>query len=75
MGAVYRGTSTSGYRGTSTSGDGGTSTSGDGGTLVVKRWDATAGRFRLVVGYVGEGGIEPNVAYRLDAAGLFVPSP
>jgi hypothetical protein len=72
------GTSTSGYYGTSTSGDygrstsgyRGTSTSGDYGTLAIRWWDGS--RYRLAVGYVGEDGIEPNVAYKLDDAGRFV---
>ena len=61
------GTSTSGYRGTSTSGYGGTSTSGDRGTLVLTRY--VDGRKRLVVLYVGEDGILPNVPYKLDCNG------
>ncbi len=63
----YGGTSTSGDSGTSTSGDYGTSTSGVGGALVFVRY--TKGRNRIVVAYVGECGIEPNVAYRLDYSG------
>ena len=61
-----RGTSTSGYGGTSISGDGGTSTSGDGGTILIKWWDSTNNRYRIVIGYVGENGIEPNKKYRLN---------
>jgi hypothetical protein len=68
----YRGTSTSGDGGTSTSGDGGTSMSGDGGTIVLRWYDAKADRYRLVVGYVGEDGIEANTKYRLDDAHKFV---
>jgi len=55
------GTSTSGDRGTSTSGNHGTSTSGYRGTIVIKWHDGS--RYRLAVGYVGEGGILPNVPY------------
>ena len=50
---------------------GGTSTSGYGGTIVLSFWDTEARRKRLVVGYVGEDGIEPNVAYHLDEAHRF----
>ena len=72
--AIAGGTSTSGNYGTSTSGDSGTSTSGnygtamsgDGGILELRYWDAKAKRYRVVVGYVGEDGLEPNVPYRLD---------
>ena len=66
------GTSTSGYRGTSTSGDRGTSTSGDWGIIVCRWWDRAASRYRLTVGYPGEDGIEPNVAYRADHTGRLV---
>ena len=66
------GTSTSGYGGTSTSGDGGTSTSGERGEIRIRWWDGHANRYRTEVGYVGEGGIEPNVPYRLDEARKFV---
>ena len=64
------GTSTSGYGGTSTSGYHGTSTSGDRGTLVLTRY--VDGRRRLVVLYVGEDGILPNVPYGLDKDGRAV---
>ena len=74
----YRGTSTSGdygkstsgYLGESTSGIGGTSTSGVGGTLIIKWHDGS--RYRTAVAYVGENGIEPNVAYKLDRQGNFI---
>ena len=58
------GTATAGYGGTATAGDGGTATAGDGGTLVL-RWHVVA-RYRLAVFYVGDDGIEPNVAYRYE---------
>jgi hypothetical protein len=64
------GQSTSGNYGTSTSGNYGQSTSGDYGTLAIRWWDGN--RYRLAVAYVGEDGIEPNVAYKLDDAGRFV---
>ena len=64
MSAVIGGAATAGYRGTATAGDGGTATAGDGGTIVVK-WFGR-GRLRIAIGYVGEDGIEPNVAYRLS---------
>jgi len=60
-----RGTATAGYRGTATAGDSGTATAGDSGTLVIFWWDDSAGRSRVVVGSVGEGGIEPNIPYRV----------
>lgn len=68
----YGGTSTSGYGGTSTSGDHGTSTSGNNGTsttgywgtIIIKYWKD--GRYYSKVGHIGEDGLEPNVAYKLD---------
>jgi hypothetical protein len=66
----YCGISTSGNCGTSVSGDYGTSTSGLYGRLIISWWDC--GRSRFEVAYVGENGIEPNVAYRLDDNHRFV---
>jgi hypothetical protein len=60
------GTATAGYRGTATAGYSGTATAGYSGEIRVRYWDAKAERYRTVIGYVGEGGIEANVAYRLD---------
>ena len=67
------GTATAGDGGTATAGDGGTATAGVGGTLIIKRWDAKALRYRTRAADVGEDGILPNVAYRLNDTGLFVP--
>jgi hypothetical protein len=64
------GTSTSGDFGTSTSGYGGTSTSGQYGRLIISWCDSN--RYRSEVAYVGENGIEPNVAYRLGDNHKFV---
>ena len=69
--AGYRGSATAGDYGSATAGDygtatagyGGTATAGDYGTVCVKWWDGD--RYRLVVGYVGEDGIEPNTPYRV----------
>jgi hypothetical protein len=76
-----KGTATaSGYSGTATaSGDGGTATaSGYSGTatagrngVIVLAWHDGV-RKRLVVGYVGEDGIEPGRAYQLDDSGKIV---
>jgi hypothetical protein len=37
-------------------------------------WDESAKRFRLIVGYPGEGGLKSRVPYRVDDAGSFVPA-
>ena len=57
------GSATAGYRGSATAGYYGTATAGDCGTVCIKWWDGD--RYRLVVGYVGEDGIEPNTPYRV----------
>lgn len=49
---------------------GGQATAGDGGTVCVWRWDGS--RMRLVIGYPGEDGILPNVAYKCDPSGKLV---
>ncbi len=64
------GTSTSGYRGTAISGDCGTATSGNCGTIVIKYYNNQ--RYRLRVGYIGEDGLKPNVAYKLDENHNFI---
>ena len=70
--AGHYGTATAGDYGTATAGDYGTATAGNGGTIVVRWWDAEVDRYRLTIGYPGEDGIEPNVAYRCDGKGNLV---
>ena len=70
--AGNRGTATAGDGGTATAGDDGTATAGNRGTICLRWWDASAERYRTEVAYVGEGGIEANVAYRLSADHKFV---
>ena len=78
--AGYRGTATAGYRGTATAGDEGTATAGDEGTatagdegvIIIKYYCLESGRYKLMVGYIGEGGLEPNVAYKIDGNNQFV---
>ena len=67
-----RGTATAGYRGTATAGYRGTATAGYSGTIVIEWYDYEAKRYRRTVGYVGEGDIEADVAYRCDAGGKLV---
>ena len=64
------GTATAGDYGTATAGYVGTATAGEGGILIIRRWNGN--RWKLHVAEVGDGGIEPNVAYRLDEEGRFV---
>jgi hypothetical protein len=65
-------TVTGGDRATVTGGNGATVAGGNGATLVLSRQDGE--RRRVAVAYVGEGGIEPAVPYRLDGEGVFVPA-
>ena len=62
--AGYRGTATAGNGGTATAGDYGTATAGNGGALIIEYSDGI--RPRVLVGYVGEDGIKPNVAYKIS---------
>lgn len=66
----YGSTLTGGDRSTLTGGDGSTLTGGDGSMLIFKYWD---NRLRIVVGYVGENGIEANKPYRLNDDNVIVP--
>ena len=70
--AVIGAIATAGARGTATAGDDGTATAGYAGTIQLSLWDSATDRRRIKTAYVGEDGIEPGVAYRLDAAGAFV---
>ena len=59
-----RGTATAGECGTATAGECGTALAGNGGTIMIKHWDGD--RHRIVTGYIGEGGLLPNVKYKLS---------
>ena len=58
--------------GTATAGYGGTATAGYHGIIRIRHWDGN--RYRDVVGYIGEDGLQPNTPYRLDAEGRFAPA-
>ena len=60
----YGSTLTGGDMSTLTGGDRSTLTGGDRSNLVFKWWNDN--HYRLVVGFVGEGGIQPGVAYKLN---------
>lgn len=82
--AGHSGTATAGHGGTATAGHSGTATAGHSGIAMVGEYGtATAGhhgqiviawndgsRKRLAVGYVGEGGILPDVPYRCEGGVL-----
>ena len=75
---VHFGTATAGDEGTATAGDGGTATAGNYGTatagyrgiLIIHWWNGD--RSNPSVAKVGNDGIMPNVAYRLDGDGKFI---
>jgi len=66
--AGYYGTATAGDYGTVTAGYKGTATAGYRGTIQIRWHDGD--RYRTAVGYVGENGILPNVAYRVESGVL-----
>ncbi len=72
------GTATAGDYGTAAAGDYGTATAGRGGTVkaghrgvLCLHWMSPDGRGRLLVGYIGEGGLEAYASYMGDN-GAFV---
>jgi hypothetical protein len=69
--AGYYGIAIAGKYGRASARFGGTVTAGKGGTLILEYWDPESMRDRVQVAYVGENGIKPNVAYRLDRQGRF----
>jgi hypothetical protein len=58
-------TLTGGYGSTLTGGDDSTLTGGYGSTLLIKYWDAAAGRYRMAMGEVVDGSLKSGVAYRV----------
>ncbi|MBX5689031.1 hypothetical protein ISD91_27455 [Pseudomonas aeruginosa] len=72
--AGNEGTATAGYRGTATAGYRGTATAGEKGEIRIRYWDEKADRYRTVIGYIGEDGLEPNVPYKLNAGHKFARS-
>lgn len=49
-----------------------TATAGFKGILIIKYWDTENQRYRRKVAVVGENGIKPNVAYKIDKDNNFV---
>jgi hypothetical protein len=63
-------TLTGGDHSTLTGGNRSTLTGGDGSTLSISYWDGN--RNRIMIGYIGENGLEPNVAYKLNEKHEFI---
>lgn len=61
-----------GAYGTATAGNWGTATAGEKGEIRIRYWDEKADRYRTVIGYIGEDGLEPDVPYKLNADRKFV---
>ncbi|MDS9522734.1 hypothetical protein RME12_33070, partial [Pseudomonas aeruginosa] len=70
--AGNEGTATAGDWGTATAGNEGTATAGKKGEIQIRYWDEKTERYRTVIGYIGEDGLEPGVAYKLDDNHRFV---
>ena len=66
------GTATAGRSGTATAGDYGTATAGENGEIRIRYWDDKSNRYRTKIGYIGECGLKPGVAYRIGKNNLFV---
>lgn len=66
------GRATAGDEGTATVGDEGTATAGVKGRIHISYWDKSANRDRTKTGYIGEDGLLPKMAYRLDERHQFV---
>ena len=66
------GTATAGDSGTATAGYGGTATAGEAGVISIQYCDTKAERFKAMIGYIGEGGLKPYIAYQLDENCQFV---
>ena len=49
----------------------GTAKTGKDGIITI-RYKPNSGKYRVAVGYVGENGIKPNVAYKVDDQGKFI---
>ena len=64
------GTATAGIYGTATAGGCGTAMAGDDGRISILYWDGK--RYREVIGYIGENGLEPNMPYKLNDQHEFV---
>ena len=62
--AGYEGQATAGYEGQATAGEYGKATAGEGGTIQIEYYNN--GRYRQLVGYIGEDGLEPNVTYKIE---------
>jgi hypothetical protein len=70
--AGHCGTAIAGDYGTATAGHCGSATAGEEGIIQIRWYDRQAERYRIAIGYIGENGLLPNVAYRLDETYEFV---
>jgi hypothetical protein len=67
--AGYYGQATAGNYGKATAGDNGKATAGDYGILEISVLDGN--RKRIVIGYIGEDGLKPNINYKLNIDHIF----
>ncbi len=66
-----RATVTGGDGATVTGGDRATVTGGDEAAISTLYYDGQRGKYRRLLGYVGAGGLKPDVAYRVNGKGQF----
>jgi len=62
------GTATAGNRGNASAGVKGTTQAGIRGEIHVRWWDARTDRFRTLVGYIGEDGLEADIPYKVEVS-------
>ncbi len=72
--AGYGGHSKTGFGGRAIAGYGGDAAAGENGMIAIETWDGDryGGRPRLVIGYIGEGGLKPDIKYKLDRRNRFI---
>ena len=54
-----------------TAGDSGTATAGANGVISIQYYDHASSRYKVMIGYIGEGGLKPGLQYRLNEQAQF----
>ena len=58
-----------------TAGDSGTATAGEAGVISIQYYDSQTDRFKVMIGYIGEGGLKAGVKYKLNDQAQFEEVP
>lgn len=69
--AIIYGTATAGDSGTATAGYSGTATAGENGVISIQYYDLKASRYKVMINYIGEGGLKAGVKYHLNDQAQF----